>query len=87
VSYKIRHTKKVEKEIALLSNDDYSRIATAIGSLATNPRPVGSRKLKGYEGDWRMRVGMFRILYSVDDKEKLVIVRRVAHRKEAYRGL
>lgn len=87
MSYGIRLTKRVEKEIALLSNEDYARISKAISALADNPRPIGARKLKGYEVDWRIRVGRFRILYSVEDVVRIIEVYRITDRKEAYRGL
>ena len=87
MSYEIRLTKRVEKEIASLSTIDYVRISAAIGSLAANPRPIGARKLKGYDKDWRIRVGRFRILYSVEDVVRVIEIYRVTDRKEAYRGL
>lgn len=87
MSYEIRLTRRAEKEIALLSTPDYVRISKAISSLADNPRPAGSRKLKGFESDWRIRAGRFRILYTVEDVVRIVEVYRVMDRKEAYRGL
>lgn len=87
MSYRVTLTRKAEKEVALLSNPDYARVSDAIGSLTADPRPAGSRKLKGYEDDWRIKVGKLRILYSVDDDERLIAVYRVTYRKEAYRGI
>jgi mRNA interferase RelE/StbE len=87
VSYQIRLTKKAEKEISSLSNSDYERVSTAIGLLPTHPHPAASRKLKGYESDWRIRVGRIRILYSINEDVKLITIYRIAHRKEAYRGI
>ncbi len=87
MSYRIRLTKKAEKEIALLSNADYERVSTAIGTLSVHPRPIGSRKLKGYENDWRIRIGRLRILYSIDEDIKEITIYRIAYRKEAYRGI
>ncbi|MGC2423842.1 MAG: type II toxin-antitoxin system RelE/ParE family toxin [Nitrospirota bacterium] len=87
MSYQIRLTKKAQKEIALLNNVDYERISTAIGTLSTHPRPIGSRKLRGHENDWRIRVGRIRILYSVDENIKAITIYRIADRKEAYRGI
>jgi mRNA interferase RelE/StbE len=60
------------------------RITTAIDSLALEPRPAGAVKLAG-RGDYRVRVGDYRIVYAVDDDERLVIVARIAHRREIYR--
>ena len=49
------------------------------------PRPSGVKKLVGYENEWRLRVGDYRILYIVDDGAHQIAVARVAHRREAYR--
>ena len=60
------------------------RIAAAIDGLAINPRPTGSVKLAGRD-DFRLRVGDYRIVYAVDDAEDLVIIARIAHRRDVYR--
>jgi len=49
-----------------------------------NPRPSGSRKLRGYKDFWRIRVGDYRVVYTVDNHRKMVSVTRVAHRREVY---
>ena len=61
------------------------RIEAAIGELAANARPRGSKKLVGHEDEWRLRVGDYRVLYVIDEGERQVTVARVAHRREAYR--
>jgi mRNA interferase RelE/StbE len=63
------------------------RISQAIDSLETNARPAGSKKLKGAEELYRLRVGDYRIIYTVEDNELLVIVVNTGHRKEVYRRL
>lgn len=60
------------------------RIAAAIDGLATDPRPSGAVKLAGRD-DFRIRVGDYRIVYAVDDAERLVLVARIAHRRDVYR--
>jgi mRNA interferase RelE/StbE len=60
------------------------RVREAIDALAGNPRPHGAVKLAGRD-DYRIRVGDQRIVYAVDDAERLVIVARIAHRREVYR--
>ncbi|MGH3065388.1 MAG: type II toxin-antitoxin system RelE family toxin, partial [Gaiellaceae bacterium] len=60
------------------------RVRLAIDGLAGNPRPVGCSKLAGRD-DYRIRVGNYRVVYAVDDAERLVIVARIDHRREVYR--
>jgi mRNA interferase RelE/StbE len=60
------------------------RITEAIDALARGPRPRGVTKLAGRD-DYRIRVGNHRIVYAVDDAQRLVVVARIAHRREAYR--
>lgn len=60
------------------------RIEAAIDSLSAEPRPRGAVKLAGRD-DFRIRVGEYRIVYAVDDAEQLVLVARIAHRREVYR--
>jgi mRNA interferase RelE/StbE len=60
------------------------RVREAIDALAEDPRPPGATKLAG-RGDYRVRVGDYRVVYAVDDAERLVLVARIAHRREVYR--
>ena len=74
-----------ERELKALSEEDFLRIVPHLKALRSNPRPKGSKKLSGSKNDWRIRIGSFRVLYEVDDKEKVVRIMRVRHRREAYR--
>jgi mRNA interferase RelE/StbE len=60
------------------------RIAAAIDGLGIDPRPTGSVKLAGRD-DFRIRVGDHRIVYAVDDAKALVLIARIAHRRDVYR--
>jgi len=82
--YRIIIERKAAKEIENLPNDVIQRIADVIKSLGHNPRPHNSKKLTGEVG-WRVRVGDYRILYTIDDSQKLITIYRVRLRKEAYR--
>ncbi|MCK4341380.1 MAG: type II toxin-antitoxin system RelE/ParE family toxin [Phycisphaerae bacterium] len=64
----------------------FERVAQAILRLEHDPRPAGSKKLRGVQ-DYRLRVGQYRILYSVDDPERVVVVFAVGHRRDVYRGI
>ncbi|MGI8784169.1 MAG: type II toxin-antitoxin system RelE family toxin [Acidobacteriota bacterium] len=64
---------------------DRQRIVTRIHSLADDPRPDGCEKLAGQQDRYRIRAGRYRILYSIQDEELIVIVVKVGHRREVYR--
>lgn len=71
--------------LAKLDTRAQRRIARRIDALSVEPRPVGAQKLRGADDIWRIRVGDFRILYSVDDERLLVLVIRIGHRRDVYR--
>ncbi|MBT9149793.1 MAG: type II toxin-antitoxin system RelE family toxin [Dehalococcoidia bacterium] len=72
------------KDIADLPKE-YARLASEhIDRLRENPRPPGAKKLRGTT-DYSLRVGVYRILYDIDDSPRIVTVYRVKHRREAYR--
>ena len=63
------------------------RLVEKACTLADNPRPPGAVKLVGASGLWRVRVGDYRVVYLVDDQNRTIDVRIVAHRREVYREL
>jgi mRNA interferase RelE/StbE len=82
--YKLQILRRAMKDMAQLP-DNYPRlVAEQINQLADNPRPPGTKKLTGDEG-YRLRVGVYRILYEIDDENQVITVYRVKHRREAYR--
>ena len=83
--YEVRISQTAEKQLRRLPAADQERVAAKASALATDPRPAGTRKLRGYEDVWRVRVGPYRILYSVADAEVIVIVLKVGHRSRIYR--
>ncbi len=64
-----------------------ARIAQRLMSLADEPRPASVVKLAGVENLWRIRIGAYRIIYEIHDDRLTVLVLRVMHRKDVYRGL
>jgi len=82
--YRIIIERKAAKEIESLSGDIIQRIIDTVKNLKLNPRPYGSKKLIGEVG-WRVRIGDYRILYMIDDNQKVITIYRVKHRKEVYR--
>lgn len=82
--YAVYLKRSAEKELDRLPKEVYDRIIKRLISLRDNPRPHGTKKLYGQE-EYRVRVGDYRILYVIHEKEKRVEIISVAHRKEVYR--
>ncbi|MEM6767359.1 MAG: type II toxin-antitoxin system RelE/ParE family toxin [Bacteroidota bacterium] len=76
---------RVQKSLRKYKNPILKRILTAIKGLKDDPRPPGAKKLVGEENVWRVRVGDYRILYTIEDEIRIITVERVAHRKDSYR--
>ncbi len=83
MAYKISISSKAEKQLAKLPTQFYAKIIENIFSLAENPRPSGCKKLKGRAG-YRIRIGDYRVIYSIADSVLLVQVIAVGDRKEIY---
>jgi mRNA interferase RelE/StbE len=85
VTYRIELSRNARKALLAIAARDRRRLERAIDGLARNPRPHGARKLEGGAGELRVRVGVYRIVYEVDDPVLRVLVLRVGHRREVYR--
>lgn len=83
-AYKVFFKKSALKELAAIPKKDLKRILAAIEALSVDPRPPQSRKLAAAE-KYRLRQGVYRVLYTIEDNRLVVCVVRVAHRREAYR--
>jgi len=83
--YQIVFSRTARKELEILDNELVRRILRKIESLATNPRPPGCEKLKGQENLWRVRVGDYRIIYTISDNDRIIDIALIRHRKDAYR--
>ena len=81
--YNISLKESAKKEIGSLEKKEIKRILDRIKDLATNPRPVNSKKLA--EDQYRVRQGDYRIIYEVFDDIKKIAIVKVRHRKEVYR--
>lgn len=82
-SYKVRIKQSAGKELEKIHGKDKDRIVTRIRDLASDPRPIGSKRLSGEE-KYRVRQGNYRILYEISDEVVTVFVVRIAQRGEAY---
>lgn len=85
--YAIEYDPKALKELAKLDKSVARRVVKAVNALGLAPRPNGARPLVGYSNLWRIRVGDYRVVYTVKDTELVVLALRVAHRSSVYRSL
>jgi mRNA interferase RelE/StbE len=82
--YQVQIKASAEKEMDALPRPVFARVAKAALSLETNPRRHGSQKLRGIPA-YRVRVGDYRVLYTINDPARVVEIVAVVHRREAYR--
>ena len=85
MSFEITYARSALKVLRKLDSETARRILRAIDALANDPRPAGCLQLSGGEGELRIRVGDYRVVYDVVDSELVVLVLRLGHRREVYR--
>lgn len=85
MSYVVKLDPRAEKELHAADPVIRRRLFAAIVALAGNPRPPGVKRLRGPTDMWRVRVGDWRILYNIADRELTILVLKIAHRREVYR--
>lgn len=83
--YTIEIAPAAERALKKLEANIQKRIIKALLKLEVEPRPAGIKKLSGEDDLYRARVGDYRIVYKIRDNELIVLVVRVAHRREVYR--
>jgi mRNA interferase RelE/StbE len=82
--YKVIVSKTASKELLDLPAQAVNRIIPALQKLGEEPHPAGCKKLKGREDTWRIRIGDYRVIYTIDDVVRIVDIRSVGHRKDIY---
>jgi mRNA interferase RelE/StbE len=82
--YQVVIKRSAEKELDALSERLRLRVAARLLSLGDNPRPSGIGKLQGGDG-YRLRIGDYRVLYTIDDSNRIVTVFAIGHRRDIYR--
>jgi mRNA interferase RelE/StbE len=85
MEYQVEVKERAIKELARLQAETGRRILRAIESLASNSRPMQCHKLSESVSSYRLRVGDYRVLYQINDGDKIVTVFKVGHRREVYR--
>ena len=84
MTYQVIIPKSVKKELDRLPDDVAQMILARLSALETNPRPADVKKLKGRDA-WRIRVGDYRVIYEIHDRDSQIIGITVGHRREVYR--
>ncbi|MBI4596863.1 MAG: type II toxin-antitoxin system RelE/ParE family toxin [Candidatus Omnitrophica bacterium] len=82
--YGLRYDRRTLKELRPIPARDTARILSVVETLKDNPRRHGVEKMAGSEG-YRIRIGDYRVLFTIDDVQRLVTVYRIKHRREVYR--
>lgn len=83
--YILALTSSAQRDFASLDPPTKSRVSETLDQIASNPRPRGYVKLVGRQNRFRVRVGHYRVVYTIDDKARSVLVDRIQHRREVYR--
>ena len=84
--YKVELRRRVRQSLDKLSEKDRRVVITALESLEQEPRPRGVEKIRGTEL-WRIRKGDYRAIYYIGDREQTIIVVRIGHDRDVYRGI
>ena len=83
--YGVTFARSARRELEALEGSYAARIFARIEALAVEPRPGGAKKLQGGQGLWRIRVGDYRVVYNIDDRQRAVDIVRIRHRRDVYR--
>ena len=84
--YRVELRRNAQKFLDRLQMQERFKIISSLLELEQNPRPKGVEKVKGTEL-WRVREGDYRMIYYIDEKEKVITVVRIGHRRDVYRGI
>ena len=83
--YAVEFLPSAARDFAALEASVHRRIARRINQMAADPRGGGAVKLRGAEDIWRARVGDYRVLYRIETDRLVVLVIKIAHRRDVYR--
>ena len=83
--YSIEFDTSAAKALKSVQRADQVRIAKAMMALMTDPRPNGCTKLSGTASAYRIRIGVYRVVYLIDDAIRIITITRIGHRREVYR--
>ncbi len=83
--YEVLISHSAEKILRMIPGKDKARVATAIEKLSMDPRPPGCRKLTGEISTYRVRVGVYRVIYEIEDLVLRILILKIGRRKDVYR--
>ncbi|MEE8125556.1 MAG: type II toxin-antitoxin system RelE/ParE family toxin [Nitrospirales bacterium] len=85
MAYTVHIAPAAERQLKILPKPTQSQISKRLLKLEVNPRPSGVKKLEGEKDLYRLRVGDFRVIYTIRDRELIVLIVKIGHRREIYR--
>lgn len=83
-TYQVLLSKAARKQLTILPVFIHNKIIEDITSLSEIPRPAGCKKLKGQKKAWRIRIGDYRVIYEIEDRQLRILVIAIGHRKDIY---
>lgn len=86
MTYRVTFAPSAARQLRKLDPQARRRVQAAVELLSTEPRPPAATQLVGGGGEWRVRTGDYRIVYEIHDRELLVLVLAVGHRRDVYRA-
>lgn len=84
--FSIKWKSSAKKELKKIDRSKITQILTEIGKLSQEPYPLNHKKLLGTEHIYRIRIGNYRVIYSIENNELIIEIIRVRHRKEVYKN-
>jgi mRNA interferase RelE/StbE len=87
LTYKVEISPSAKRQLATLPRKIQKQLSRRIDSLAINPKPSGIKRLQGNKELFRIRAGDYRVIYTVEDQRLTVLVIKIGHRREIYRGM
>ena len=84
MTYSVRLSPAAARQLRKFDPQARRRLQAVIELLSDEPRPPAATRLVGGAGEWRVRTGDYRVIYEIHDGELLVLVLRMAHRREVY---
>ena len=85
MSYTVELLPSAGRELAALPKDVQRRLANRIDGLREDPRPPGAKRLQGEDRVYRLRVGDYQIIYSIEGRRLVILAVRIGHRRDVYR--